>query len=213
MHTKTFSEWLAYKADVFVSQSPEQDREKLAAIFDHFGILHPEAKAYDKKPMTNLEIGYLSPRVPRPLIVEEKIKPVTSPDAESAELSFEDRTLETIAYVTEEGEQAYVYKKDGEYTTLEGEVASLVPEQTVRIFDDRSGSVMTFVYRGMTADGQLAFSRDDAANELVVLFEKSVFEQKIKVGVAKDFEKALTNDFAWYPESIQAICAEENVAA
>jgi len=39
MHAKSLADWFAYKATVFVSQCPEEDRNKLTAIFKHFGIL------------------------------------------------------------------------------------------------------------------------------------------------------------------------------
>ncbi|MBI3632543.1 MAG: AAA family ATPase [Candidatus Vogelbacteria bacterium] len=109
MHTKTLSEWLRYKAGLFINQSPEDDRPKVEAIFRHFGILDPKPLLPNEEPMTRLDIGYLSPRVPRPVGLK---KTTAVPKAGEAEASLpETRVVEAKDYVTVANERINVFPK------------------------------------------------------------------------------------------------------
>jgi hypothetical protein len=204
MHTKTFSEWLSYKADIFISQSPEQDREKLTAIFDHFGILDPEPKIYDKKPMTHLEIGYLSPRVPRPLIVEEKAKSEHPVEGLETAPEFRDRDIESVEYLTTAGERVRVVKKETSYQTTFGDNSVvLVPDQSIRFFDDRD-TWQEGVFVGLTKDTDAIAVR---VGGLVYVSDKESFEKKMEKGTATEFSEMLGKDVeGFYKEGLEDEC-------
>jgi MoxR-like ATPase len=69
--TDTLAEWIQYKVDLYVEQSDIEDREKLRALFDYYNISEAAESFPESAPLTPKEIGYLSPRVPRPLELEE----------------------------------------------------------------------------------------------------------------------------------------------
>src|SRR3989339_489166 len=70
---ESFSEWIKLKIDIYLKQVDQADRAKVKAIFDHFHLLDAPPNLKGAKPITPKRIGYLSPRVPRPLHVETPI--------------------------------------------------------------------------------------------------------------------------------------------
>lgn len=74
----TLTDWLQEKLEEKINAKYE-DKDKIRAIFDHFHLLDKITDKNMAKPLTPKEIGYLSPRVPRPLYME---KPVTAEVAE-----------------------------------------------------------------------------------------------------------------------------------
>jgi len=81
----TLAEWLRYKINLYIQQSDSEDRDKIRAIFEHYHLFDPvdQSKVANSKPMTPKEIGYLSPRVPRPLEIRQ---PVASIDEQETEV-------------------------------------------------------------------------------------------------------------------------------
>jgi len=71
-HIDTLTEWLNFKINTYLKQADKADKEKIRAIFKYFHFLEgavPEVR--NVKPLTPKEIGYLSPRVPRPVYLEK----------------------------------------------------------------------------------------------------------------------------------------------
>ena len=66
------AKWLQIKLKEKVGEKHE-DRDKLKAIFEHFHLFDEVAVDFDARPLTPKEIGYLSPRVPRPVYVEKPV--------------------------------------------------------------------------------------------------------------------------------------------
>jgi len=117
LRAKTFSDWLSYKANVFVSQCPPNDRAKMEAVFKHFSILNPTPTT-STEPMTNLDIGYLSPRVPRPLEISGES--VERAGDERRDAVPETRTVETFEFLNENGERIRVKPGDCDIGALPG---------------------------------------------------------------------------------------------
>ena len=70
-HIKTLTEWLQYKLTQYIeSLSDDSDREKIQALASHFHLMDAPPQLQAHKPLTPLEIGKLSPRVPRPYTLE-----------------------------------------------------------------------------------------------------------------------------------------------
>jgi len=74
-HGNTLTEWLDFKIKTYMGAVGAEDREKLVALFKHFHFLEGAVpNVANAKPLTAKEIGYLSPRVPRPLYVEKPLE-------------------------------------------------------------------------------------------------------------------------------------------
>ena len=69
--TDNLTEWTQFKLDNYLKQADEQDADKIRALFEHFHLFDNAAQAREEQPLTPREIGYLSPRVPRPLHLRE----------------------------------------------------------------------------------------------------------------------------------------------
>lgn len=87
--TDNLTDWIRFKLDNYLKQADEQDAGKIRAIFEHFHLLDAGQKTENGEPLTPREIGYLSPRVPRPLHLQE-------PMAESSEAPVEEAKTEPV---------------------------------------------------------------------------------------------------------------------
>ncbi|MBI5077523.1 hypothetical protein HZB94_04045 [Candidatus Falkowbacteria bacterium] len=110
----TFTEWLNFKINTYLKQADKADKEKLRALFRHFGFLEESiipdlARA---KPLTLKDIGYLSPRVPRPLYVKRPVSPEPPADKEPEKQDkMPLKVYETKDIVLEDGERIKIKVK------------------------------------------------------------------------------------------------------
>lgn len=106
---RTFSEWIKVKIHTYLRQVDPADREKVTAIFDHFHLLDADGMVENPRPITAKQIGYLSPRVPRPLHVEMPVAKAAEapkhPEAEAVKALYE-----TIEVILEDGERIRINK-------------------------------------------------------------------------------------------------------
>jgi hypothetical protein len=79
-HTQTLTEWIQKKLTIYLEQVDSADRAKLQAIMDLFHLFDPAPDVFSATPMTPERIGFLSPRVPRPLILKDP-KPTAVEDS------------------------------------------------------------------------------------------------------------------------------------
>ena len=70
----TLTEWTQLKLQRYLNQADASDREKIQALFDHFHLFDPVMQLAHAQPMIPKEIGYLSPRVPRPVELADSDK-------------------------------------------------------------------------------------------------------------------------------------------
>jgi len=112
--TDTLTEWLNLKIKAYLKQADKNDKKKVEAIFKHFHFLEDRIPDLSQaKPLTPKEIGYLSPRVPRPVhlkkpgLTEEKIKKGTE-----AEPSGEVEEYETEQVLLEDGTRILIRKRE-----------------------------------------------------------------------------------------------------
>ncbi len=74
--TNTLTEWIQLKLETYVRQTDPVDRDKVRALFDYYSLFSPPPSQLEESlPLTHKQIGYLSPRVPRPLYVAEQTSP------------------------------------------------------------------------------------------------------------------------------------------
>ena len=81
----TLTEWVQLKLKTYLNQVDEIDKDKIEAIFNYFHLFDPVPDLSHARPLTPKDIGYLSPRVPRPLHLDlsaEAGRPMTEPPAQ-----------------------------------------------------------------------------------------------------------------------------------
>ncbi|HOX40812.1 MAG TPA: AAA family ATPase [bacterium] len=125
--TDNLTEWIQFKLETYIKQTDTQDREKIRAIFEYFHLFDPSNVSAEAKPLTPKEIGYLSPRVPRPLILAEP-KKEEAPQAVSPERQPRVTTTpelhQAIELMLEDGKMVFVrpqklvFEKSGKSTSL-----------------------------------------------------------------------------------------------
>lgn len=122
--TDTLTEWLNFKINTYLKQADKADKEKIRAIFGHFGFLDKSVAVSKKdiKPLTPKEIGYLSPSVPRPVYVE---KPIILPSVDQEQPGKKPEELkeyETKQVLFEDGARVLIREKE---ISIDGELVKL----------------------------------------------------------------------------------------
>ncbi len=137
--TDSFSDWVKFKLETYLKQVDAADREKIEAIFNHFHLLDQGPNVRTARPVTQKEIGYLSPRVPRPLHVE---KPKTEAvETSSSETVAPPKEHKTTKVLLEDGKEVLI--KNSEFV-FEGKK---IPVGERFLVDGRS-----FVFTGVIDD-------------------------------------------------------------
>lgn len=72
--TKTLTEWIQLKLKTYLNQVDQEDKDKVEALFEHYKLFNPPPDLTNGVPVIPKRIGYLSPRVPRPLHVTEYVE-------------------------------------------------------------------------------------------------------------------------------------------
>jgi len=151
---ETFTEWLNFKINTYINQADKSDKEKIKAIFRHFGFLDKSVivDISQAKPLTPKEIGYLSPRVPRPVIIE---KPTVIKDEKEVQVEQpkEVKEYETKEVLLENGDRVLI--KTREFTIEQGlfdiQAKTLVPLVVVQGTNLRINN-KEFSYSGVVED-------------------------------------------------------------
>lgn len=86
----TLTDWIKLKLKTYLSQVDELDRDKIRAIFEHYHLFDDAPDLTGASPVTPKEIGYLSPRVPRPLHLAAGRDGQKSPPPASSEQPWHD---------------------------------------------------------------------------------------------------------------------------
>ncbi|MFH1255508.1 MAG: AAA family ATPase [bacterium] len=181
----TLTEWLDFKINTYLKQADKADKEKIKAIFKHFHFLENRAPDISHaKPLTPKEIGYLSPRVPRPVYIE---KPQTERDEEkkTGVPDGEAKKYETKQVLLEDG--ARILIKENEFNIGEGKSAILI-----HIGDRFIHEKELFVFAGVVEDeaseynskpiGQLA-----SGEKLYKVFNP----EELNLGILNEFKNSI----------------------
>lgn len=165
---KTLTEWLQLKLNNYLNQADEIDREKIRALFDHFHLFNAAPDLTKEEPLTPKEIGYLSPRVPKPY----HLKPA-SPVTDG----------ETLPAPSRPSLELY---QDVMLTLEDGKDISTRPEPIVVVSNNRNVNLrpnsrfliagQRFYYAGMDSSGNIVARidtgrRDEAIHRLITLQE------------------------------------------
>ncbi|MBI4599851.1 AAA family ATPase [Candidatus Uhrbacteria bacterium] len=131
--TSDLVSWLQRMLQEHIDQTSVEDGERIRLIADYFHFFdEAPSSATDQKPLTPKEIGYLSPRVPRPVRVEQSKgkSPTGSPPGKPA-IGEEPSTkqYENHLVVLESGEE--VLMRNTELTIGNGDDARVVAQGAI----------------------------------------------------------------------------------
>ncbi len=108
-HTETLEEWLDLKIKTYIRQADKADKEKIQAIFKHFHFLDDiVADISSATSVTPKQIGYLSPRVPRPVYLDEANVDKKNTPSSSVSTLESSTIYETVQVILEGGERINV---------------------------------------------------------------------------------------------------------
>lgn len=129
---KTLTEWLQDKLEEKINAKHE-DQGKLRAIFNHFHLLESVDNKGKAKILTPKEIGYLSPRVPRPVYVEKPVPTKITEEEKKEDITPQNLTeiYKTMKVTLEDGSSIIIsvenYKEYpvGERMLIDGQKIAL----------------------------------------------------------------------------------------
>lgn len=139
----TLTEWLQQQLEEKINAKYE-DKDKIKAIFDHFHLLDAVIEKGTVKLLTPKEIGYLSPRVPRPVYVERTEKPEDNDKKDEAAGKEQPEVYETRQVLLEDG--ATILVKVREFGFGGENTASVMPGSQFKIKGEN------FSYAGIIED-------------------------------------------------------------
>jgi hypothetical protein len=134
----TMTEWLQVKLKGYMGQVDEEDRGKVQAILEHYHLFDPPPDLKDAQPILPKEIGYLSPRVPRPVAASNAVDRESEATSSVAEKTVEPKMYEDITCMLEDGTDVKAelkpleFEKDGKKIRLKNGRRFLVDEDKFR---------------------------------------------------------------------------------
>ncbi len=117
---KNLSQWIQHKLNQFLEDAGPGDRVKIKAIFDYFHLFDEVSDVQNEELLTPLEIGYLSPRVPRwekteKISLEDLEADGENTETEEGEIEVQPEDLKTEQVVLENGDLVNVKKYQFEF--------------------------------------------------------------------------------------------------
>lgn len=172
----TLTEWLNFKINAYVDQSDEGDKKKIRAIFEHFNFLNNNIPQIENAlPLTPKDVGYLSPRVARPVYLEML------------------QVTEEVGVGQEEAKDAVEYEtrqvllEDGKRVLIKEEPYGL-DDFTVNIGDGFVRNEDNFIFAGV-ANG-IPVGRLASGEQLYAV----VNAEELKTGVLRHFKKSMESE-------------------
>ena len=197
---KNLSQWIQYKLNQFLREAGPGDRVKIKAIFDHFHLFDEVPDIQNEEPLTPLEIGYLSPRVPRWEETEKIGSEDLKTDGESTETGeggteTQPEDLETEQVVLKGGDLVNVKKYQFEFQQ---------GDKTIKVWQNSQfeldGKTYVFV-------GQVEQEDSEYHGQLVAKIQGS---QECRIMTREEIEKGKFKA-VFFIEQAQEILGEENV--
>ena len=198
----TLTEWLDFKINTYLKQADTADKDKIKAIFKHYHFLdgtHPDLRT--AKPLTPKEIGYLSPRVPRPLHVQRPKNTETKAEAK-VERSEPAGKYETREVLLDTGERILI-ESSADFTGGEG--------GTIHVSMGERFTVdgIEFIFAGVIAD-----EKNSHASKLVGKFSgedlyRTFTPEAVDQGMLVSFRESLGRDLEELEEDVGYLCQEE----
>lgn len=175
-HTETLTAFFQTKLDNFVNQVPdEEDRAKMRAILTHYHLFDAPPDISNSEPLTPKEIGYLSPRVPRPIKIQKtaKIQPEELAEKQEEKVEPEEIELhEDTEIILENGMKVLIKEEPIEFLDAANKKIKLFPGLKFSLSNEKAayGGVPTDPqYEGKIALDMNPARRDEALYRLVDL--------------------------------------------
>jgi len=209
----SFTEWLDFKIKTYLKQADKADKEKIKAIFKYFNFLEAETSNHrDTKPLTPKEIGYLSPRTPRPVYLEKSITPPPEGGEQEGAETKENKEYETRQVLLENGGKALLKVREftleqGSFDVITKELAPLtvVLGQKFKIKND------DFTFAGIVEDKNseyngLPVGQFASGENLYKIFSP----ENMDAGIMEEFKDAAEKQIEDLVEDIENFCQFEN---
>lgn len=197
-HVSTLTEWLDFKIKTYLKQADKADKAKIEAIFKSFHFLENQVPDLSHaKPLTPKEIGYLSPRVPRPVYLQ---KPQKEEETENKDKGLTNQNLEkeytTKTIVLENGRSVII--KEGGFSLMG------IGGKTI---DVSSGSKMMINGHRLSLTGTIDEKDNEQNGEPVgLLLDEDGLYQIIST---KDIEFGLYREFNYsFQQELVSLAAE-----
>lgn len=179
----TLTEWLNFKINAYIDQSDEGDKKKIRAIFEHFNFLNNDIPRIENAlPLTPKEIGYLSPRVARPVYLREpQVVDETDVDQEEAKDVVE---YETRQVLLEDGSKVLIKEEPFITAGLRADIGDAFVHNETK-----------YVLAGVVEDVQTGFNgmpvgRPASGEQLYIVLEAN----DLKKGVLQYFVRTMTKE-------------------
>lgn len=210
----TLTEWLNFKINTYLEQADKSDKEKLRAIFSHFGFLDKVVipNISGTKPLIPKEIGYLSPRVPRPVYVERPVGAEAAETEAPQPKTKEVKEYETRQMLLEDGSRVLVRIQE---FTLPGGVFDLTSKQLVpaEIAVEEKFRIKgeSFTFAGIIEDAGSPFNSQPigqlaGGEKLYRIFTP----ENLNIGIMEEFKNSFENDLENMEKGIEDFCAIES---
>ncbi len=174
----TLTQFIQMKLKGYVTQADDADKEKIQTIFEHFHLFNAPPDIKDEEIISKKEIGYLSPRVPRPV----DLAPLGGATYKEQTAVPEQKMYEDIQCVRENGSSTKALLKPLEFEK-DGKKVHLKNGRRFLIGTDK------FRFVGLTEDGDSAVvmidtgHKDEALHKILdikELREKGEFKNQIE---------------------------------
>jgi len=213
-HVDTLTDWLNFKITTYLKQADKADKAKLRAIFSHFGFLDAGTHAVpgSTKPLTPKEIGYLSPRVPRPVHIEYPTPP--NPDdnkkAPSKPEVAEPQTYETEDVILENQERVLLgvgmfFLEEGTFDSASDAFKPLAvsPGAKFRIGNE------AFVFAGVVQDERNVSNGLPVGRHINESLYRIVSPEQLQRGILSEYEHIAVNDLADLEQDVEEYLENE----
>lgn len=179
---------------IYLKQTSPEDKERIQLILDHFHLFSQNQNLIDavkdKEILTPKEIGYLSPRVPRPVYLE-KLKDLKDPNTKPADTEKlkEVKRYETREVLLEDGSniimQVQNFMLEGGSFNLDSQ--SLVPAE-IEVGKKFTTENKSFIFAGVVQD------KDSSLNGYPI-GQLASGENLYKVFTAEEMDQGIEQEF------------------
>jgi len=211
----SLGEWLNFKINTYLKQADKADKEKIKAIFEYFHFLEAQTLNFrNAKPLTPKEIGYLSPRVPRPVYLEKPPEDIPA-DEERPVASVKEKEAkeyETRQVLLESGEKALLKVREftlerGKFDAKTKKLSSLTVAlgQKFKVKND------DFTFAGIVEDKNSKYNGQPvgqfaSGENLYRIFSPEMLD----AGIMEEFKNTAENQIKDLADDIESFCQFEN---
>ena len=212
----SLTEWLNFKINTYLKQADKADKEKIKAIFEYFRFLGAKTPNFrDAKPLSPKEIGYLSPRTPRPVYLEKPPKDDIPADEERPAASVREKEVkeyETRQVLLESGKKTLLKVREFmlEQGAFDAKAKKFAP-LTVALGQKLKVENNDFTFAGIVEDKNSKYNGQPVGQFASGENLYRIFSLKeLNVGVMEEFNDTAEKQIEDLAEDIESFCQFEN---